>query len=249
MSNKLNINRDRLFTQGYRKYLQSLTHGALVDFVLRGGDLAFTPAQERELLLDQIADEQKRHDRATKKINELVHENRSLRQALEAKQPVDTAASEFIKSIGDYHNLFEGLTSMTIVNADTNEVIFDLNSGKAPSDEALELIKAIIEGTPASNPIETPEDYVEAYPESVNTSTLSCVTPNPLPDDILDACVRLESAFQPFSTVQQLAPGVGLMSVLIQFRDVTVANEFGAAAEAAGVSPMAYGQYVVNHAN
>ena len=43
MTTQISIARDRLLTKGYRRFLQSLSHGALVDFIMSESNLHYTP--------------------------------------------------------------------------------------------------------------------------------------------------------------------------------------------------------------
>lgn len=237
MSNKLSINRQRLFTQGYRKYLQSLSHGALVDFVLNGGDLAFSPAQERELLLDQVADEQGRHARATQKINELVHENRRLRERLNEQEPVSTEGA-FEDILAD---IFGNEAQVKVFDGDTIQTV----SGQ----DVLQFLASIFAGVNEDAPkkIVTKEDYAEAHPGSVHASTVAFVLGEALPADIIELCNDLTTAYQPFSTVENVSPGNPMKLVTIQFQNVEIAANFARQADQLGVSVAIYGLYVVNH--
>lgn len=240
MSNKLSINRQRLFTQGYRKYLQSLSHGSLVDFVLNGGDLAFSPAQERELLLDQVADEQGRHARATQKINELVRENRRLTELLNQQAPVSTDGS------------FEALLS-EVFGGDVNIKVLDGTDYIDVSyDDVLQMLASIFADTsdpvPTQMPIVTFEDYEEAFPNAVFAKTMAIELGDSIPADVIAKCDSLKERYQPFATTNEVAPGSPLRLVVIQFCDAGVANDFAAQAKSIGITPAIYGLYVVNHA-
>ena len=247
MSNKLEINRDRLFTDGYRKYLQSLTHGALVDFILRGSNLSFTPAQERSLLLEELADEQARHERATKKINSLVHENRGLREQLDALQPVDTSGS-----FDSDAEPVELTARFKIVDLETNNVLYEGNIPASSEDDfAKNLFSLIFDGLTTGD-VETKRvytsaaEYLEDYPDAVTYITAGAVG-TILTACQIDACEELLHQFDPYTEVGS-ASGV-ISFVQIALPNDAVGEDFTSKARELGINPVTFATFLVNHCN
>ncbi len=244
MSNKLEINRDRLFTDGYRKYLQSLTHGALVDFILRGSNLSFTPAQERSLLLEELADEQARHERATAKINELVTENRQLRAQIDASQPVNTAGG-FSATAGDEN----GVPTFRVIDLDTNTVLHE-GSFDEDGDFTKDLINMII-GAFSGAPVEAKRytsiaEYTADFPNAVSVASIGAAD-TVLSEKVINDCDSLMERFEPYVEAGSLAHGVGI--VQIACRDAATGDEFVDVATNMGVKPVTFATYVLNHLN
>lgn len=252
MSNKLEINRDRLFTNGYRKYLQSLTHGALVDFILTGGNLSFTPSQERSLLLDELADEKARHSRATDKINSLVRENRELRTQIEALEPVNTVGS-FATGAGGV--AMEAGTDVSnhpffrVIDLDTNTVLHE-GALDDNGDFFGELLSTIFNGIPGA-PVEAKRytsiaEYTADFPDAVSVASIGAADTT-LPENVINACDSLMERFEPYVEAGSLAHGVGI--VQIACRDAATGEAFVDAATAVDVKPVTFATYVLNHLN
>ena len=248
MSNKLEINRDRLFTNGYRKYLQSLTHGALVDFILTGSNLSFTPAQERSLLLEELEDQQGRNARATKKINTLVHENRGLREQLDALQPVNTSGSFATGAETDASNQ----ATLRIIDLETNNVLYEGDiTASSEDDFAKNLFSLIFDGLTTGD-VETKRvytsaaEYLEDYPDAVTYITAGAVG-TILTADQIDACEELLDQFDPYTEV-------GSASGVISLVQITLPNDaageaFTAKARELGINPVTFATFLVNHCN
>ena len=248
MSNKLEINRDRLFTNGYRKYLQSLTHGALVDFILTGSNLSFTPAQERSLLLEELADEQARHERATKKINSLAHENRCLREQLDALQPVSTSGSFATDAETDTSDQ----ATFRIIDLETNNVLYE--GGTFPASEdgfAKNLFSLIFDGLTTGD-VETKRvytsaaEYLEDYPDAVTYITAGAVG-TILTADQIDACEELLYQFYPYTEVGRASGAISLVQIALPNDEVGEA--FTAKARELGINPVTFATFLVNHCN
>lgn len=227
MTNKFNVDRQRLFRAGYNRYLRSLSHGALVDFILNGADLSFDNQQERDLLLAEVADQKGRHDRATAKINELVLVNRDLNEALGKTRPVDTS-SAFQALQRD-----ERVEVIDVSACNTIDDFMDALFGRCTcADE---------------EPITTIEEFVAIHPLAVALAVTSAVTGVPLPDETIRLCAVLEEEFAPFIVVNPLF--VGLLSVSVVFTDITALKAFKTRAAELGVTGIEFGFYVVNHSN
>ena len=248
MSNKLEINRDRLFTNGYRKYLQSLTHGALVDFILTGSNLSFTPAQERSLLLEELEDQQGRNARATAKINELVTENRQLRAKIESSQPVNTAGG-FSAMVGDENGV--PTFRVRVIDLDTNTVLHEGSLGGS-DDFAKDLISLIFGGVLGNTPVEAKRvytsfaEYTTDFPNAVAVASIGAAD-TVLSEGVINACDDLMDHFEPYVEAGALAHGVGI--VQIACRDQATGDAFVDAAIAIGVNPVTFATYVLNHCN
>ena len=247
MSNKLEINRDRLFTNGYRKYLQSLSHGALVDFILTGGNLSFTPSQERSLLLEELEDQQARHERATKKINSLVHENRGLREQLDALQPVNASGSFATGA----ETAASDQATFRVIDLDTNTVLHEGSLGGS-DDFAKDLISLIFGGVLGNTPVEAKRvytsfaEYTTDFPNAVAVTSIGAAD-TVLSEGVINACDDLMDRFEPYVEAGALAHGVGI--VLIACRDQATGDAFVDAAIAIGVNPVTFATYVLNHCN
>lgn len=244
MSNKLEINRDRLFTDGYRKYLQSLTHGALVDFILRGSNLSFTPAQERSLLLEELADEQARHERATKKINSLIHENRELREKIEAFQPVDTSGS-----FDSDAEPVELTARFKIVDLETNTTLHDGDLSTDPQTLAHQIIAAIFGGV-LGETVETKRVYTTAgeyladHPNATSFTSIGAVGV-PLCAEQIDGCEDLLEQFEPYTEVG--GTNGRLATVLVVFPDNVTGEAFAKKARELRINPVAFASFIINH--
>lgn len=248
MSNKLEINRDRLFTNGYRKYLQSLTHGALVDFILTGSNLSFTPAQERSLLLEELADEQARHERATKKINSLVHENRGLREQLDALQPVNTSGSF---ATGAETNTSDQAT-FRIIDLETNNVLYEGGTSPASEDDfAKDLISLIFGGFPTGvvenkRSYTSSAEYLADHPDAVSFITAGAIGVT-LTAGQIEVCEDLLEQFDPYT---ETGNGVGAISLVqIALPNDAVGEAFTAKARELDISPVTFATFIVNHCN
>lgn len=255
MSNKLEINRDRLFTNGYRKYLQSLTHGALVDFILTGGNLSFTPSQERSLLLDELADEKARHSRATDKINSLVRENRELRTQIEALEPVNTVGSFATGAAGlaaDVGTDSIGQPLFRVIDLETNNVLYEGDTFPVTEDDfAQTLISLIFGGLQTGAPVEAKRytsiaEYTADYPDAVSVASIGAADTT-LSENVINACDSLMERFEPYVEAGSLAHGVGI--VQIACRDAATGEAFVDAATAVDVKPVTFATYVLNHMN
>ena len=249
MSNKLEVNRDRLFTNGYRKYLQSLSHGALVDFILTGSNLSFTPAQERSLLLDELNDEQARHARATAKINELVNENRQLRAQIESTQPVNTSdyAGGFEATAGHEN----GVPMFRVIDLETNAVLHE-GVFSEEGDFAKELLSMIFGGVPACGCAQkrvyaSVDEYMGDHPEAMSFTTMAVPGVSGLSAEQIAACEVLSEEFEPYTETLPFIGGVNM--VLIALPDDATATAFTEAANSVGINPIKFASYVVNHTN
>lgn len=246
MSNKLEINRDRLFTNGYRKYLQSLTHGALVDFILTGSNLSFTPAQERSLLLEELMDEKSRHERATLKINSLVHENRGLREQLDALQPVDTSGSFDIDA-----EPVELTAQFKIVDLETNTTLHDGDLSTDPQTLAHQII-AVIFGGVLGETVETKRVYTSAgeyladHPNATSFTSIGVVGV-PLSAGQIDSCEDLLEQFDPYTEVGGI--NGKLATVLVALPDDVTGDAFVKKAHELRINPVAFASFIINHYN
>ncbi len=248
MSNKLEINRDRLFTNGYRKYLQSLTHGALVDFILTGSNLSFTPAQERSLLLEELADEQARHERATKKINSLVHENRGLREQLDALQPVNTSGSFATGAETDTSDQ----ATFRIIDLETNNVLYEGDiTASSEDDFAKNLFSLIFDGLTTGD-VETKRvytsaaEYLEDYPDAATYITAGAVG-TILTAGQIDACEELLHQFDPYTEVGSASGVISLVQIALP--NGAVGEDFTSKARELGINPVTFATFLVNHCN
>lgn len=244
MSSKLEINRQRLFTQGFRKYLQSLTHGALVDFILRGGDLSFSPAQERQLLLEELADSQERHARATKKINELVHANRELREALAEGKPVNTQTAFDIETTGATD---ETPFSFKIVDLDTNTVLFDGNL--SDHDDGLHLLIDALLGLPGGQQEDRSyvslDEFKAANPHGDVYSIPVFLTTKTARSDITNAIRNLLDDFEPYVFIEN-SPLPSVKVVQIAFETEAASASFIQEARDLNVRPRDVAEYLVH---
>lgn len=146
MTTQISIARDRLLTKGYRRFLQSLSHGALVDFIMGESNLYYTPNQELKLFEDELADSRARHARATQRINELVCENRDLVSQLQELAPANTANQFETVSANPDEFVKEFLQFLTGIGVAQDEL-------DEPSEEIFETYSSI-------------EEYCEEYPDA-----------------------------------------------------------------------------------
>lgn len=246
MSNKLEIDRDRIFTNGYRKYLQSLTHGALVDFILNGSNLSFTPAQERSLLLEELVDEKTRHDRATKKINTLVHENRGLREQIEALQPVDSSGSFDINIKAEP---VKRAAQFKIIDLDANTTLYE---GDLSPDSISHQIIATVFGGVLGGTVETKRvymssvEYLEDHPNATSFTSIGAVGV-PLCAEQIEGCEDLLEQFDPYTEVGNI--NGKLATVLIALPDDAAGDAFTSKAHELGINPVAFASFIINHHN
>lgn len=221
MSNKLEIRRDAMMVKGYRKYLQSLSHGALVDFILSGGQLAFTPNKELDIALAELDDERSRHARATQKINELVHENRQLHEQLRELQPVNTA--------GDFEQ-----------NAD-NDSVESMDDFMRGFLNFLDGIVSEAEGPVYTNSAEYAKDHPECQFFSVVISNDEMRDELIVPE-VSDTIAELLVKYDSYSFVSAHVDGARLETF---FPSLTPALGFVREIQAKGITEKTYAAYVI----